>query len=79
MIAAAYLSETGPGRSVGVRLAILLSMGREEPHVTGAVLRLFEVEVSAEPELVKMAADFHREQGDVLGAVWWEARASVLR
>ena len=41
VIQAAALAKPGAGRDELVRLAVLLALSQDEPHVTGATLRLF--------------------------------------
>ena len=72
VIHAAVLAKPGPGRDDLVRLALLLSMSRDEPHVTGAAMRLFAPLIKSEQKTILLAADFHRKHGDKAGAEWWE-------
>ena len=72
VIQAAALAKAGAGRDHLVRLALLLAHSRDEPHVTGAAMRLFAPLLQSQQKTIFLAAEFHRKHGDTAGAQWWE-------
>ena len=74
VIQAAALAKPGAGRDELVRLAVLLALSRDEPHVTGATLRLFAPLIQSDPQTILLAAEFHRKHGDAAGAQWWQTQ-----
>jgi len=72
LIQAAHQMPKGKEKDSAIRLALLLAMSREEPHVTGSAMRLFAPTLKTDPKAILVAAEFHRKYGDEAGARWWQ-------
>lgn len=75
LLHAAYLMKPGAERDKTIRWALILAQSRDEPHLTGAAMRLFAPTLLNDRNAILVAAEFHRKHGDKAGAQWWSKQA----